>query len=690
MESNSTVNSQKNNNNNNNNNNRFMQSTNPPSTSSIEPMYNTINNVKVIDFPYNNNSINLGNTHPNRPLNNQNFGQNLPPNQYNSHHQNSNNFNHNMYNSNYAHASGDHSNIVNNNNSSINQNNNNNNNTMLANGNNNPPRINYNTLVKQNINTGYSNMVRNNNTNNNGMTQTFQANNLVNVNNNALSNPVNSGATFNPDSHEKDSDQQKPFQELLDSDPHWVNPDRALVNEMVSLLDKYFSDENLMKDKFLLKHVRRNKAGYVSVKLLTSFKKLKYLSKTDWKVTAYAIRESKKLELNAAGTKVRRVNPIPEINMPTTSIKMLLIKLPEIDYNLNNTNTSCLSQEMIESNAYKVEKISPKLAGFGPLTSAKIVRPGENLPNELRNHTTKHLELGSRYCAVVEFEKTEDCQVAYRVLSKNIRALKMSKDPNKNISIETSELKRYDPNYSKNKNKDLNNNHTEGQGTANDQHQNGSTKPENDRNESLENLDDELEPEDDDDLENEVENENNGHNTSGQSNHNNSNTNAPPGIKYETQNSVTTNVNENLNHMSSSQITVSQPTNSHDKNGNPIINPHDDTISDSEDEEDDENVQTDEHGRKIYIKLALPDTITLADIEGWQVSLLGSGRNPRRNHKYPKTAMLNGYDMRTGSPNARIRQVSESGSVASNFTSVSGYSAWTGQPQTVQYNGNNY
>ena len=66
------------------------------------------------------------------------------------------------------------------------------------------------------------------------------------------------------------------FEESLRDDQNWREPDRSLVAEMVNLLDQYFSDENLQKDKFLLKHVRRNRAGFVSVKLLTSFKKLKY------------------------------------------------------------------------------------------------------------------------------------------------------------------------------------------------------------------------------------------------------------------------------------------------------------------------------------------------------------------------------------------------------------------------------
>lgn len=46
-------------------------------------------------------------------------------------------------------------------------------------------------------------------------------------------------------------------------------------------IEFYFSDENLEKDAFLLKHVRRNKLGYVSVKLLTSFKKVR-LPSHEW------------------------------------------------------------------------------------------------------------------------------------------------------------------------------------------------------------------------------------------------------------------------------------------------------------------------------------------------------------------------------------------------------------------------
>lgn len=57
-------------------------------------------------------------------------------------------------------------------------------------------------------------------------------------------------------------------------DQDWKPPDPELTQKLVVQIEYYLSDENLEKDAFLLKHVRRNKMGFVSVKLLTSFKKV--------------------------------------------------------------------------------------------------------------------------------------------------------------------------------------------------------------------------------------------------------------------------------------------------------------------------------------------------------------------------------------------------------------------------------
>lgn len=212
--------------------------------------------------------------------------------------------------------------------------------------------------------------------------------------NEAYDTPVSSGG---------EEDDVKDFHQVLKDDPNWKPPTSDIENKLRDVLEQYFSDENLLKDKFLLKHVKRNKYGYVSVKLLTSFKKLKTLSHSDWKLTAYCVLKSNKLELNKSGTKVRRKEPIPDIDLPTTSIKTLLYKIPD----------SCLDPT--------IESISEQFRGFGELSTVRIIRAGKEVPVDLRNHTTKHPELGTQTCAVVEFENVENAQNAYRTLSKEAR-----------------------------------------------------------------------------------------------------------------------------------------------------------------------------------------------------------------------------------------------------------------------------
>ncbi|CAG5098169.1 Oidioi.mRNA.OKI2018_I69.XSR.g15428.t1.cds [Oikopleura dioica] len=201
---------------------------------------------------------------------------------------------------------------------------------------------------------------------------------------------------------EDDDNPEHSFDAVIAADPSWVEPSQDVVVSMVSLLDHYFSDENLVKDKFLLKHVRRNKQGYVSVKLLTSFKKLKHLSRSDWRVTAFCCKSSRNLELNHSGNKVKRREQLPHIDLPTTSIKTILAKLPTGDM-------------------MTVDEISFIFRKFGSLSTVRLIRPGKEVPLDLRNHVAKHPELGQSTCAVVEFDKTEECQNAYKTLGKIAR-----------------------------------------------------------------------------------------------------------------------------------------------------------------------------------------------------------------------------------------------------------------------------
>ncbi|GIY01628.1 la-related protein 6 [Caerostris darwini] len=107
----------------------------------------------------------------------------------------------------------------------------------------------------------------------------------------------------------------------------FVLPDDELSEKILKQVELLFSNSNIIKDKFLLKHIRRNKEGYVSLKLISSFRKVKALTK-DWRVVAHSLQSSEKLKMNNDKTKIRRTEPLPEDDDEANSKKVIVFQLP--------------------------------------------------------------------------------------------------------------------------------------------------------------------------------------------------------------------------------------------------------------------------------------------------------------------------------------------------------------------------
>jgi len=162
-------------------------------------------------------------------------------------------------------------------------------------------------------------------------------------------------------------------------------PTDELIQKIVDQVEFYFSDENILKDAFLLKHVRRNKQGFVSLKLITSFKRIKSLTK-DYRVVAIALRTgAKKLEVNAEGTKVKRVDPLPDYDETTTSRTVIAMHLP-------------LAAEPT------FDDVANLFKKCGEIVLIRIVKHGGVVPSDLKQYIHKHPEIGSETCAVIEFD----------------------------------------------------------------------------------------------------------------------------------------------------------------------------------------------------------------------------------------------------------------------------------------------
>ncbi|XP_032567617.1 la-related protein 6-like [Chiroxiphia lanceolata] len=184
-------------------------------------------------------------------------------------------------------------------------------------------------------------------------------------------------------------------------------PDPQLVRRIVSQVEFYLSDENLARDAFLLKHVQKNKMGFVSIKLLTSFKKVKYLTR-DWQLTLYALKFSELLEVNKEGTKVRRRVPIPEALLSIPPSKLLLA------WELQPQEQDPLLLPLLQENFLEI--ILRMFSPFGAIASIRVLRPGRKLPSDVRRYSAKFPELLSRCCALVEYESLDSACRAFEDL----------------------------------------------------------------------------------------------------------------------------------------------------------------------------------------------------------------------------------------------------------------------------------
>ena len=173
-------------------------------------------------------------------------------------------------------------------------------------------------------------------------------------------------------------------------------PCQELKEKIISQVQFYLSDDNLAKDAFLLKHVRRNKEGYVNLKLVTSFKKVKTLTK-DYRVVAEALENSKELSLNSEKTKVKRNNPLPSELLERNPGRTVVAT------NLDNAS---------------FENLSEIFSKCGEIELIRVIRPGKSIPADLKTYFAKHPELEKETCAVIAYETMAAAARACSELSK--------------------------------------------------------------------------------------------------------------------------------------------------------------------------------------------------------------------------------------------------------------------------------
>ena len=162
-----------------------------------------------------------------------------------------------------------------------------------------------------------------------------------------------------------------------------------LYGQIVEKVEYHFSDASITRNKFMQKHLKGNKNGLVSLKLITGFKDIKRITK-DWRLVGQAIeRKSKLLKLNDVKTKVFRLVELPEFQKTTIDPSRTIIS-----FNLPSERPT-------------IEDIRRIFSVCGPITFIRILRPGNPIPIDIKNLTNSHPNIKSKVCALVEYEHRE-------------------------------------------------------------------------------------------------------------------------------------------------------------------------------------------------------------------------------------------------------------------------------------------
>jgi len=209
---------------------------------------------------------------------------------------------------------------------------------------------------------------------------------------------------------------EEPSEDPIKEETPFEEPDEELCEKITQQVEFYFSDANITKDKFLLKHVKRNKEGFVSLKLISSFKRVKHLTK-DWRQVAFAIKQcSKLLEVNDLETKVRRLSELPAYDETTPSRTVVILNLP-------------MERPTIEG-------VAEIFAACGEIVLVRILRPGNPIPADIKQYVAKHPEMQTKVCALVEYQLTEYAQKAVRDLNEEeeekMKVMELTATPLKN------------------------------------------------------------------------------------------------------------------------------------------------------------------------------------------------------------------------------------------------------------------
>ncbi|KAE8715202.1 La-related protein 6A [Hibiscus syriacus] len=167
-----------------------------------------------------------------------------------------------------------------------------------------------------------------------------------------------------------------------------------LKKKIIKQAEYYFSDEKLPTDKYMMGLIKRNKEGFVLISEISSFRKMKKLTRNYPSIVA-ALKESSLLVVSSDGKKVKRRNPLPIIEVRDPKVFTVLVEnLPE---------------------DHSVENIKKIFGEVGRIKKISIRDP--HAIEESKKSGRADILISSKLHALVEFETVEAAEKAVTTLN---------------------------------------------------------------------------------------------------------------------------------------------------------------------------------------------------------------------------------------------------------------------------------
>lgn len=177
---------------------------------------------------------------------------------------------------------------------------------------------------------------------------------------------------------------------------------KPVINEelkakIVKQVEFYFSDQNLPTDNYLMKFVKKDPDGFVPIPVVASFRKIKNLVKNHV-VVAAALRNSTVLVVSDDGKKVRRTQPLPEVDVEEVQSRTVVAEnLPE---------------------DHSIESVELLFGSVGIVKMVRICRPeAANGTSQTAAKFKSDMVVSNKLHALVEFETVEQAEKAVLALT---------------------------------------------------------------------------------------------------------------------------------------------------------------------------------------------------------------------------------------------------------------------------------